>query len=927
MSGGLDSSAMQKPKAFFGSARMISPENGGGSLTIIATALVETGSRMDDVIFEEFKGTGNCEIKLDRSLADRRIYPAFDIAVSGTRREEKLYRPDQLQKVHLLRRGLAQMPPQAGHGMADQAHRGHAQQRFAARRPLTRAASRPSRSNGRCSPGSAGRSCIPPPRRARASVDPPARRRRTNAGSRRRRGRPISQAGQESPASAPAVEVATLHFRLPSMFRSLSLKAKILALPAVAAGGFLATLAIVTALGLSAQREQRRIETGHQPALQYTQQLGIELDGYQRALRDAVAASDEGAMAQADSIGAAFGAALDSLAATGVVSAAAIDSLRGDFTAYAEGARGTSLAMITGDLGVDLMSGMTDMRDRYAALSSRLTDRLDNRRTAIAAAFASAQQSQRTVIVASVAVLVVALALLAVIAVGTVRSVVGSVRRLSEVADGIAEGRIDQTIDVEGTDEIGRLADAFRGTVSYIGDIAQSADRLAAGDLSARVEPRSAEDVLSRNMNRVVDSLGEVITASTEISEFAREGDLGKRHDASRFAGAYRDVLEGTNAMLDALAKPVEEALAVLERIANRDLTARMAGDYKGDHARIKAAVNTAAGNTAEAFASLTTAIAQVNAAAAEIGSGSQDLAGGASDQAGSIDQVSNRLKTVDERTKANAADAHEARAVMERARTDTETGVERMQALAEAMEEIKKSADSTAKIVKTIDEIAFQTNLLALNAAVEAARAGDAGKGFAVVADEVRSLAIRAAEAARDTSALIESSVEKADAGVSLNESVGRRLNEIRAGVEKASTMMANIADGAREQETELAEVTGAVSQIASLTQRTAANAEESASAAAELSAQAGEMHQLASQFTVDASVARRAEAARTEARETIRAGYAEAASEEVFPVAASKAGAASAATNGSNGHHPDGGDAASLIPFDEDGDVLADF
>jgi len=113
MSGGLDSNAMQKPKAFFGSARMIAPEHGGGSLTIIATALVETGSRMDDVIFEEFKGTGNCEIKLDRSLADRRIFPAFDIATSGTRREEKLYRPDQLEKVHLLRRGLHQLPPQA----------------------------------------------------------------------------------------------------------------------------------------------------------------------------------------------------------------------------------------------------------------------------------------------------------------------------------------------------------------------------------------------------------------------------------------------------------------------------------------------------------------------------------------------------------------------------------------------------------------------------------------------------------------------------------------------------------------------------------------------------------------------------------------------------------------------------------------------
>jgi transcription termination factor Rho len=113
LSGGLDATAMAKPKAFFGSARAVHPKDGGGSLTIIATALVETGSRMDDVIFEEFKGTGNCEIKLDRSLAEKRIFPAFDIAASGTRREEKLYKPDQLDAIYTLRRGLQQMPPQA----------------------------------------------------------------------------------------------------------------------------------------------------------------------------------------------------------------------------------------------------------------------------------------------------------------------------------------------------------------------------------------------------------------------------------------------------------------------------------------------------------------------------------------------------------------------------------------------------------------------------------------------------------------------------------------------------------------------------------------------------------------------------------------------------------------------------------------------
>jgi transcription termination factor Rho len=110
LSGGLDATAMARPKAFFGSARSVAPEHGGGSLTIIATALVETGSRMDDVIFEEFKGTGNCEIKLDRSLAEKRIYPAIDIATSGTRREDKLFRPDQLEHVYTLRRGLQQMP-------------------------------------------------------------------------------------------------------------------------------------------------------------------------------------------------------------------------------------------------------------------------------------------------------------------------------------------------------------------------------------------------------------------------------------------------------------------------------------------------------------------------------------------------------------------------------------------------------------------------------------------------------------------------------------------------------------------------------------------------------------------------------------------------------------------------------------------------
>jgi methyl-accepting chemotaxis protein len=175
----------------------------------------------------------------------------------------------------------------------------------------------------------------------------------------------------------------------------------------------------------------------------------------------------------------------------------------------------------------------------------------------------------------------------------------------------------------------------------------------------------------------------------------------------------------------------------------------------------------------------------------------------------------------------------------MEKATQTTEQGVERMTALADAVAEIKRSADSTAKIVKTIDEIAFQTNLLALNAAVEAARAGDAGKGFAVVADEVRSLAIRAAEASRNTATLIEESVPRRRRACAQRE----RQASPRGDPHRCAARRGDHDQHRRwraEQEKESAEVTSAMSQISGLTQRTAANAEESASAAAELSAQA---------------------------------------------------------------------------------------
>ncbi len=708
------------------------------------------------------------------------------------------------------------------------------------------------------------------------------------------------------------------------MFRSLTLRAKILALPVVAAIGFVVTLAVVVSLGLSAQTEQERIQNGYSPALQVSQRLERTLEDYQRALRDAVGASDADAVLAADSLSARFVALGQSLAANDLVEQDGIDSLMAAFSAYAAGARASSLGMITGDLELDLMGGMQAMRSQYAALAATLADRRAFEEARIATAFESAQSMQTKTLISSAGVLVVALALLGVLAVGTLRNILGSLGALSNAASEIASGRIEQKIEIHSKDEVGALADAFRGMLAYIGDIAHAADRLAVGDLkAASVEPRSEHDVLSRNMNRVSEALHTVMGEVGNTITAVQAGNLSQRGSAKGIDGAYADVITGTNGMLDAVNAPIDEARTVLARVAQRDLTVRMEGDYQGDHAAIKKSLNAALTNIGEAFASLTSAVAQVNSAAAEIGSGSQELASGAADQAGAIDQVSNRLVVVGARTKASAADAHEARAAMERARTDTEQGVERMQTLAEAVADIKKSADSTAKIVKTIDEIAFQTNLLALNAAVEAARAGDAGRGFAVVADEVRSLAIRAAEAARNTAVLIEESVQKTETGVKLNDGVRRRLEEIRTGVERASTMMANIADGAREQEQELTEVTSAITQIAQLTQRVAANAEESASAAAELQAQAGEMHEMASQFVVDTS-------SPAQPTRSSRAHAAPAPRRTSLHLGAQKNAARSADTRSAATRAPAAamGDAERLIPFDaEDTDIFGEF
>ncbi|MEW6594799.1 MAG: nitrate- and nitrite sensing domain-containing protein [Thermodesulfobacteriota bacterium] len=241
----------------------------------------------------------------------------------------------------------------------------------------------------------------------------------------------------------------------------------------------------------------------------------------------------------------------------------------------------------------------------------------------------------------------------------------------------------------------------------------------------------------------------------------------------------------------------------------------------------------------------LTNGAHEVNAAASQVSSVSQSLADGAGNQAAAIEETSASLEEISAVTKQNADNVGRAETLTREARTMIETANGAMGRLTVSMAEISQASDETSKIVKTIDEIAFQTNLLALNAAVEAARAGEAGAGFAVVANEVRNLAMRAAEAAKNTAQLIEGTVQKVQGGATLVTTTNDSFQEVADNTAKIALLMQELASASREQASGVQQVNLAVTELDTVTQHNAATAEEAASAAEELNAQAGQMQE----------------------------------------------------------------------------------
>ncbi len=409
---------------------------------------------------------------------------------------------------------------------------------------------------------------------------------------------------------------------------------------------------------------------------------------------------------------------------------------------------------------------------------------------------------------------------------------------LAAAAKSMAAGDLDATVACrtepvrdDARDEIGHLAATLNHMIESTRDTV------------------SAFDAANTILRRLVDETGTLIAA-------ARRGQLQVRGDARAFAGGYHALVSGFNQTLDAVTGPITEASQVLDQVAARDLTVRMTGDYQGDHAAIKRAVNTVTETLDAAFGEIAGAAEQVAGAAGQIASGAQSLASGSSAQAASLEEIGASLHELNSMSGSNADNAAAAQGMTTTARDGATAGVAQMDKVSQAMGKIRASADSTARIVKTIDEIAFQTNLLALNAAVEAARAGDAGKGFAVVAEEVRNLAIRAAEAAKQTALLIEQAVADSKQGAELGAAAFRQLGDIDNSVSKVSGMISEIAEASDVQRRGVKQIAVAIERLNDLTQQSAASSEESAAAAEELSSQAHTVQGLVSSFQISAAM-----------------------------------------------------------------------
>ena len=371
-------------------------------------------------------------------------------------------------------------------------------------------------------------------------------------------------------------------------------------------------------------------------------------------------------------------------------------------------------------------------------------------------------------------------------------------------------------------------------------------------DVKINVNSKDEAGELALALQHMVDSIQRMLKDCDWLTKEAFDGKLKTRINVSKYDNDFKHLVEGMNNILESVAYPMKECLEVMDKLAHKDLTARIKNKYPGDFNILMEQINLAGSTLEDSIMLVDLSVEQMTSASNEISSGSQSLADATSQQASSLEEISSSLEEINSLTGNNADSARQGLKLADQAVLSVDHGNEAMEKMNKAMDAILKSSQETGKILKTIDEIAFQTNLLALNAAVEAAHAGDAGKGFAVVAEEVKNLALRSAEAAKNTNVLIDEATKNSEMGSKIVEQVTKSFFEMKEQFNKVKNIVNEIASSSEEQAHGVNQISIGVNEMNRFTQQNAANAEQSAAAAEEMNSQASDLKNMTDSFTV---------------------------------------------------------------------------